>query len=53
MKMINRKCIQTIFLDVRGYFEISVFEIDIIDSQLCNVASPFVLFSAWNTGCQW
>ena len=27
MKIKNRKCVQTIFFDIRRYFEISVFEI--------------------------
>ena len=28
----NRKCVNIIFFDIKGYFEISVFE---ITSQLC------------------
>ena len=35
----NRKCVQTIFVDVRGYYEIAVFEILRVDSAYIIIQS--------------
>ena len=35
----NRKCVQTIFVDVRGYYEIAVFEILTVDCTYIMIQS--------------
>ena len=44
----NRKCVQTLFFDERGYFEISVFEILRVSSRrkirLHSVCQSFIYF---------
>ena len=39
----NRKCVQSIFFDTRGYFEISVFEI----TRVNLTRIKFMFFAKW------